>query len=148
MTQEEFTEFVQSTLEGVLRQAEEHTGKKLPRRIAFCWLANWLRKRSEVIREGIVEEIVRKTYVDEDHIYPCVDIGVGDLLEDGTPLIVASIAGYSPRPFQANWTGRDGPFVYILGQPFLNRFEGISSKRGSRGIFRFRIPDMKNISKG
>jgi hypothetical protein len=31
MTQQEFTVFVQSTLEGVLRQAEEQTGKKLPR---------------------------------------------------------------------------------------------------------------------
>jgi hypothetical protein len=144
MTRQEFTEFVQSTLEGVLRQAEEYTGKKLPRRIAFCWLG----KESEVVREGIAEEIVRKTYVDEDHIYPCVDIGVGDLLEDGTPLIVARIAGYGPRPFQANWTDRDGPFVYVLGQPFLNRLAGISGKTGSWDTFQFRIPDMKNISKG
>jgi hypothetical protein len=144
MTQQEFTKFVESTLEGVLRQAEEHSGKKLPRRIAFCW---WT-KRSEVFREGIVEEIVRKTYVDEDRIYPCVDIGVGDLLDDGTPLIVANIAGHSPRPFQANWTGRDGPFVYILGQPFLNRLKGVSGKMGSGDTFPFRIPDMKNMNKG
>jgi hypothetical protein len=143
MKQQEFTQFVQSTLEGVLRQAEEYTGKKLPRRIAFCWVA----KRSEVFREGIVEEIVRKTYIDEDHIYPCVDIGVGDLLDDGTPLVVASIAGYRPRPFQANWTGRAGPFVYILGEPFLNRIEGASGKKIWGNIFQFRIPDMKNIRK-
>jgi hypothetical protein len=83
--------------------------------------------------------------VDEDHIYPCVDIGVGDLLEDGTPLIVANIAGYGPRPFQANWTGRDGPFVYILGQPFLNKIEGVSGEWALGDTLQFRIPDMRNM---
>jgi hypothetical protein len=86
-------------------------------------------------------------YIDESHIYPCVDIGVGDLLEDGTPLIVASIAGYSPRPFQKNWTGRDGPFVRIVGAPFLNK--AASGKPGkpvdAKAIFGYITPDMKKL---
>ena len=47
---------------------------------------------------------------------------VNDILADGTVVIYANIAGYSPRPFQKNWTGRDGPFVYIIGQDVIDRF--------------------------
>lgn len=125
MTQQEFTRYVRSTLEGVLRLAEERTGKSLPRRVAFCW---W-KKGSEIFRDGVVEEIVAKIYMDEEHIYPCVDIGVVDLLEDGTPLIAATIAGYPPKPLQANWTGREGPFVYVIGQRFLVKGKGLLSER-------------------
>jgi 4-amino-4-deoxy-L-arabinose transferase-like glycosyltransferase len=40
----------------------------------------------------------------EDHIYPCVDIGVEDILDNGTVVITARTAGYEPRPFEKNWT--------------------------------------------
>ena len=50
-----------------------------------------------------------------DELCPCVDIGVADILADGRTLIVASIAGYSPGPFGANWTGRQGPYVLTYG---------------------------------
>jgi hypothetical protein len=65
--------------------------------------------------------LVDRVFVSDDQIYPCVDIGVGDLSDGGTPIIMANVAGYTPRPFQKNWTGRDGPFVFIVGQRFLDK---------------------------
>ena len=119
MTKVEFTAFVERTLEDGIRFAEEYTGRSLSRDIRFRWFS-----QSQPISDGVVETIVNKVFVDDDHIYPCVDIGVGDLSEDGTPIIVANVAGYSPRPFQKNWRGRAGPFVFIIGQPFLDKVAG------------------------
>jgi hypothetical protein len=141
MTKIEFASFVKQTLEDIILFAEEYTGRPLPRGIRFRWVLE-----DQTINEGIVETIVNRVYVDEDHIYPCVDIGVGDLSEDGAPIIVASVAGYSPRPFQKNWTGRDGPFVRIIGQPFLDKLAGKTNVDANRA-FRFLIPDMKNLTK-
>jgi hypothetical protein len=112
----EFTSFVERTLEDVIRFAEQKSGKSLPRTMEFRWFT-----QKEPIHEGIVETIVNRVYVSEDHIYPCVDIGVGDLSDDEKPIIIANVAGYSPRPFQKNWTGSDGPFVFIVGQQFLDK---------------------------
>jgi hypothetical protein len=136
VNRDEFTLFVQHTLEEVILLAEQYTGKSLSRKIGFRWIT-----QTEPLREGIVEAIVNRVYVDKDHIFPCVDIGVGDLLEDGTPVIMASVAGYSPRPFQKNWTGREGPFVFIIGQPFLSKLAG--KKVDPRKLFQFVIPGMK-----
>jgi hypothetical protein len=83
--------------------------------------------------------------VDEEHIYPCVDIGVGDILADGSLLIVGSVAGYAPRPFGPNWTGRMGPFVHVVGQPFLNRIAGKHTEWSVEGMFSYIIPDMKEL---
>ena len=117
MTRDEFKQFVADTLEAVIQLAEKETGKALPRKIAFKWFS----QTSAPLREGIVEHITDRVFIDGEHIYPCVDIGVGDILEDGAVLIHANIAGYGPRPFQKNWTGRDGPFVYIIGQNVLDK---------------------------
>lgn len=88
---------------------------------------------------------MERVFVDEDHIYPCVDIGVGDLLEDGSLLIVASVAGYAPRSFGENWTGRKGPFIHIIGGPLLNRMAGKPIGSSADGIFSYSIPDMQNV---
>jgi hypothetical protein len=143
MNRENFAVFVQKTLDEVVELAELKVNRKLARRLAFQWLG----KDKPRITEGIVEYIVERVYVDEDHIYPCVDIGVGDILKDETILIVGSIAGYPPGPFGQNWTGREGPFVHIVGAPFLAR---LSRKNvdwsPEKGAFGFIIPDMKKIS--
>ena len=120
MNREEFAAFAAKTLDDVIRLAEEKCGNDLPHKIAFQWLG----LSHPVVSENIVEHIGSRLFVDDEHIFPCVDIGVGDLLEDGTLLIVGSVAGYAPRPFGRNWTGRDGPFVHIVGAPFLNRMAG------------------------
>ena len=139
MNREEFAAFVATTLEDVILLAEQKGGKKLPRKFAFQWLTG---RSSSRVTENIVEHIVERVFVDDEHIYPCVDIGVGDLLEDGSPLIVGSVAGYAPRPFGKNWTDREGPFVHVVGQPFLDRLAGKQVRPSE--AFGYIIPNMND----
>jgi hypothetical protein len=134
-------EFTARALEDIVVLAEEKCGKTLPRKLAFRWLGRY----HSLVTENIAECIVQRVYVDEEHIYPCVDIGVGDLLDDGSLLVVASVAGYAPRPFGKNWTGLDGPYVRIVGQAFLERMAGREPHSSPDGIFGFITPDMKNL---
>jgi hypothetical protein len=84
----------------------------------FRWLG-----QDAVVNEGIVEAIVKGVYVNSENIYPCVDIGVGDLADDGSPIIVANVAGYDLKPFQKNWTGRNTPRLQtnILARPMTHQ---------------------------
>ncbi len=118
MKREAFKQFVEQTLENVIQYAEEKTGRLISRKIAFGW---FFAKESELVRQDIAEYITKRVYIDENNIYPCVDIGVSDILDDGTTLIWANVSGHSPRPFEQNWTGRDGPFVYIIGQRAVDK---------------------------
>jgi len=141
MNREDFAALVARTLDDDIQLAEEKCGKELPRKIAFRWLG----RSHPVVSENIVEHIVERVSVDEEHIFPSVDIGVGDILEDGTPLIVGSVAGYAPRPFGQNWTGRDGPFVRIVGRPFLNKMAGKRDRWSPDEVFAFITPDMAKL---
>ena len=136
----EFTAFVERTLQEVIQFTEDYTGTILPRKMKFRWL-----DQDALVDEGIVETIVNRVYVDPENIYPCVDIGVGDLAHDGSPIIVANVAGYSAKPFQKNWTGREGPFVFIIGQPYLDKLAGRHSP--SNRAFSFITPDVKNLKR-
>ena len=119
MTREEFEAHVVETIECAIQEAESRVGRSLPRR--FCF--NWMGRTSEPVpQDQVVESITQHVYIDAEHIYPCFDIGVGDILDDDRLLILGSRAGYSPRPWQKNWTGRDGPFVLIVGQKFLDKY--------------------------
>ena len=138
MNRQDFAAFVARTLDDVIQLAQEKCGKELSRKFAFLWLGS----SHQVVRENIVEHLVERVFVDEEHIYPCVDIGVGDVLEDGTLLIVGSVAGYAPRPFGKNWTGRDGPFVRIVGAPFLNKMAGKKDSWSPDKGFAFISPDL------
>ena len=95
LNREQFSTLVSTVLEDVIQFAEEKAGQKLPRRFAFQWLG----RSNPRIRENIVEQIVKRVFIDEEHIYPCVDLGVGDLLEDGSLLIVGNVSGQAPRSF-------------------------------------------------
>ena len=142
MDRESFVKFVSQTLEEVIALAEEKVSRKLPRKFAFQWLG----KAKPRITEEIVEHIVQRVYIDPDHIFPCVDIGVGDLLEDGSLLIVANVTGYAPTIFQRNWTGREGPFVHIVGTPLIERMGGHVPKwTPEAGTFNFIIPGMTGL---
>jgi len=141
MNREDFAALVARMLDDVIQLAEEKCGKELQRKIAFRWLG----RSHPVVSENIVEHIVERVSVDEEHIFPSVDIGVGDILEDGTPLIVGSVAGYAPRPFGQNWTGRDGPFVRIVGRPFLNKMAGKKDRWSPDEVFAFITPDMAKL---
>jgi len=78
-TKADFAAFVERTLEEVVQFAEEYAHTVLPRKLKFRWLGH-----DAQIDDGIVEAIVGKVYVDPENIYPCVDIGVGDLSDDGS----------------------------------------------------------------
>ncbi|HXX20593.1 MAG TPA: hypothetical protein VEJ46_14415 [Candidatus Acidoferrum sp.] len=145
MNRQEFSSFVENALEETVQCAENLTGKSLPRKIAFCWLQDW-QAHAEPIRSEIAEAITNRVYEDEQHIWPCVDLGVADLLPDGTLVIIANVAGYKPRPFQRNWTGREGPFVYIVGQSLLDRLAGRAVDPSK--TFRFSIPGMRSKMPG
>jgi hypothetical protein len=141
MKRDDFAAFVESTIEAVIHLAEEKSGLQLQRSIAFRWLG----RSHPIVTENIIDYIVKRVFVDEEHIYPCVDIGVGDVLEEGTLLIIGSIAGYAPRQFGKNWTGRDGPFIHIIGAPFWNRIAGKPTQVSYDGSFSYIIPDMKKL---
>jgi hypothetical protein len=141
MKREEFAAFVESTVKEVISLAEEKCGKRLQRKYAFRWLG----RSHPTVSNNVVEHIVERVFVDEEHVYPCVDIGVGDILEDGSLLIIGSVAGYAPRPFGPNWTGRMGPFVHVVGRPFLNRIAGKDTKWSAEGTFSYIIPDIKKL---
>lgn len=117
MTKEDFQNFVEKTIEEVIQLAEKESGKSLSRKIVFQWFF----QKTEPISENISQHITDRVYVDENNIYPCVDIGVGDILKDGTLLILANVAGYSARPWGINWQGKEGPFIHIIGHQFLDK---------------------------
>jgi len=110
MTRDEFIDFVGKTLDEVKLLTEIHADRPLSNELKF----SWLRKDSEtfVEREPIIQEIVRAVFVDEDKIYPCVDLLV--FLEDNVLSIKAGIANYDPRPFGRGWSNRPGPFIYAI----------------------------------
>lgn len=138
MNREEFSTLVTTTLEEVVRFAEEKAAQKLPRKFVFQWLG----RANSRITDNIVERVVERVFIDEEHIYPCVDLGVADLLEDGSLLIVGSVSGHAPRPFGRNWTGREGPFVPIVGISFLNKMAGVKDDFSPDRPFHFITADM------
>ena len=73
-TRAEFAALVERTLQEVIVCAQEHTRTALPRKMKFRWLGH-----DVVLDQGIVEAIVTRVYLGPESIYPCVDIGVGDL---------------------------------------------------------------------
>lgn len=122
MNRAEFSTFVSMALEEAILFAEDKAGQKLPRTFSLQWLG-----RSERATENIVEHIVERVFIDEEHICPDVDLGVCDLLEDGSLLIVGIVAGYPhPRPFGRNSTGSEGPFAPVVGISFLNKLVGVN----------------------
>ena len=124
MNREKFSAVVSTAVEDAVQFAEEKAGQKLPRRFAF----QWLDRSSPRISEGITEEIVNRVFVDEQHIFPDVGLGVVDLLEDGSLLIIGIMEDYPPpRRFgpNPNRKGYEGPFVPIVGRSFLNKMVGV-----------------------
>jgi hypothetical protein len=125
MTREEFKTHVEGTIEGVIQDAEKRVGCQLTRSYCFGWIGA---TSEPVPQEQVSEFITQNTYIDAEHIYPCFDIGVGEILDDGRLLLVGYRAGYPPRPWGKNWAGRDGPFVPIMGQKFLDKFPDVQRR--------------------
>lgn len=139
MNREEFSTIVSTALEDAVQFAEEKAGRELPRRFAF----QWLDRANLRITENITEEIVKRVFIDGEHIYPDVDLGVVDLLEDGSLLIVGNVADYPPpRPLGLNSKGRQGPFSPIVGISFLNKLVGVKDSWSPDKPWSFICPEM------
>jgi hypothetical protein len=136
MNREEFSSSVSTALEDAIQFAEEKAGQKLPRTIAF----QWLDRSDQRITENIVEQIVGRVFIDEEHIDTCVELGVVDILENGSLLVVGNAAGHVPRAFGKNRTGREGPFVPIVGLSFLNKLAGVNDSWSPDKPFSFITP--------
>ena len=122
MTRGQFKAHVAAAIEDAIRLAEQKIGRSLPRNYCYNSFADAVASRPPIPEENVVDFITDQVYFGPEQIYPCFDIGVGDLLDDGRVLIVGSRAAYSPQPWQKNWTGREGPFVLVIGQKLLHRF--------------------------
>jgi hypothetical protein len=117
MTRDEFKGHTIASVEDSIARLEGIIGVPLPRELAFQWLTDTDRC---YFGDEVIEGIVSRVYVDENHIWPCVDIGPSGILPDRRLLIVATRSGHPPRPFGLNWTGRMGPFVLVYGGDFVN----------------------------
>lgn len=124
MTKKEFIEFVDITLNEVKLYAEIHSNKSLPNKFKFKWLKDDC--ETFVGRENVINEIVRLVFIEEDKIYPCVDLNIG--LEEECITITSWIANYEPRPFQKGWSNRPGPFIYCLGPDIISNEIDTKSK--------------------
>jgi hypothetical protein len=138
MNREEFTTFVGMALEDAIQFAEEKAEQKLPRSLVFQRFGG----SDPRITENIVEQIVQRVFMDEEHASPRVDLGVADLLEDGSLLIVGNVAGHAPHPFGQNRKGHEGPFVSIVGISFLNKLAGVEDSFSPDKPFQFITGDM------
>ena len=114
MKREDFAKHVATSIEDVIRFAEEKTGKRLPRRYVFKRLSKLQIDEPPIPQDGVVDYLVDQLWLSENEIYPCYDIGVAGLADEDTVLLSGNRAGYAPTKFQKNWTGREGPFVLAL----------------------------------
>jgi hypothetical protein len=114
MTRSGFVAFTESALAEVVALTEAKLGTKFPPGVYLRWWPS-----AELIRESVCEALVSRVYESENAIRPCVDLGVVEIHEDGTPIVAAVVAGYPPQPFGRNWHGTEGPFIYIIGKELL-----------------------------
>jgi hypothetical protein len=114
MKESDFRKHIIEAIEDVIKFAEEKCGHPLSRKYTFQKLSKLGTDELPMPQEKVVDYLVSQTWVNESEIYPCYDLGVAGILPDGTLLLTGNRAGYTPRPWQKNWTGRDGPFVPVV----------------------------------
>jgi hypothetical protein len=129
---EDFYQFVDKSINELIETAEIYRNTEIAHdEIEFCW-GQLPKVRG---REAVILEIMDKVYVDENKIYPCVDLYYRGV-ENGILTITGSRAGYEPREFGVGWSGRKGPFIYGAGNPTdseMERFRIIEKLR-ERGL--------------
>ena len=65
MKRDAFKTFVESTLEAVIRLAEESADTKLERRYCFRWTF----QTDPPVYTDVSEHLTKRLFIDEDHIY-------------------------------------------------------------------------------
>ena len=130
MTRADFKAFAQNTLVEVVSEAERESGRRFSAPPVLRWFPS-----TEIVDGDLAEALATRLFVESERISPCVDIGVCDITADGRPVIFAIVAGYAPQPFGRNWTGREGPFVHIVGAQLASGSASVSES----GALAFRI---------
>jgi len=111
MSFEDFYHFVNKTIDELIETAEIYRNTKFDfHEIEFQWVS----LPPVLGREAVIFEIMDKIYVDEEHIYPCVDL-IFRGIKNGVLKIQGTRANYPPRAFGIGWSGRLGPFIYSAG---------------------------------
>ncbi|MFO1513871.1 MAG: hypothetical protein U1F83_13300 [Verrucomicrobiota bacterium] len=113
MTRDEFRKVVEEALEQLVTTAEQRINRKLPRQYCLSGLGS-----NKVASDDATEFLTNWVFVDESHIFPCVDLFLEELLPDGRLRFSAYRAGYEPCAFGEHVTyrleghdsGRVGPF--------------------------------------
>lgn len=113
MTRNEFKKHIEKTLSELKLYAELHSGKELPNDFEFEW--HFAERIKATGKDNVTELIAEKVYLDENKIYPCVDLIVEKVTNENRILISGRIAGYEPREFGKGWSNRPGPFIYGIG---------------------------------
>ncbi len=118
MDKEEFKIFVAKILDELRLYAEIHADQSISGDIEF----KWLRENCKMVsgRKNAIDEIIRLVFVDKDLIYPCCNLDIMELTNEGNLRIEAWIANFKPGPFQNGWSGRPGPFIYSVYEKFTN----------------------------
>ncbi|RKE95465.1 hypothetical protein [Ichthyenterobacterium magnum] len=117
MTRTEFKKHIDKTLSELKLYAELHAGMELPNEYEFEW--QFADKPKAVGKENVTELIAERVYLNENKIYPCVDLIVEKITDENRILISGRIAGYEPREFGKGWSNRPGPFIYGIGNEIL-----------------------------
>jgi hypothetical protein len=113
MTRDEFKKVVEEALEKLVTTAEQRLNRKLPRQYCLSGLGS-----NEVVLEDTVEFLTNWVFVDQTHIFPCVDLFLDELLPDERLRFRAYRAGFEPCAYgdhvnyrlQGHDSGRVGPF--------------------------------------
>jgi hypothetical protein len=116
MKKEDFKQFVEISIDELLQHAQKHLRKKLPEQITFQWHID--HPQTFFGKKDIIDEITQNVYIDEDRIFPCVELIIQEISPTQV-FLVGRIAGYCPRPFQNSMNGKPGPFVYCINKNLL-----------------------------
>lgn len=126
MTQNEFKKHIEKTLLELKLYAELHSGEELPNDFEFEW--QFIEKLNAVGKDNVIELITEKVYLEENRIYPCVELIVENVTSENRILISGRIAGYEPREFGKGWSNRPGPFIYGIGNELISKKVNHTSK--------------------
>jgi len=128
MTRDEFKSVASQAVETVTSVAEQRLSRQLPRQYVLDWLGGPLIQHGEDIAELLTE----KVFVSEDKIFPCVDLFLDDLREDGRLWIVCYRAAYEPCKFGEHWQYKTGGHDAGQVGPFRLGCRNIVSRLTSR----------------
>jgi hypothetical protein len=124
MTRDEFKKVVDEALETLVATAEQRLDKKFPRQYCLSGFGS-----KEVVPGDAVEFLTNWVFVDEDHIYPCVDLFLEEMLPDGPLLFRAYRAGFKPCAYgEKNYGAHDSGSVW----PFKLTCNNFVQKMGGK----------------